>query len=512
MFVFLLDRVWSIAPHGEHAATPRISGELVLKDFWEHFEALHPTHPVVLDFQSGFQNPTEVVPVLLHGDGGRHFRKSEIMVVQFQSLIGSGTRKSPKVGEKRKLDEAGDICAADVNMLGHSFATRFLIGTMLKQFYKDSVEPLLQFFKHISSFFAELYTTGISFRGVQLKFALLGCKGDLPFLSKVAGMERNFLRTRKKKTKNAAKDLAGICWLCSAGKDCGGHKILFEDFSREAEWMSTQGIANERPWKTEPSILADVVHDRLQQPSFFKLDVFHILQAGILKDFTASCLTMVLPFMGQGSQDRNLEELNCVLARFLKQSRLVLHCRQLSLALLGADSLKKAPVGGWSKGHDSVVMMLFIPFLLEAISLDVETAKPWTYVYAGTCAMNRCMAILHREPVWMDPSRAMEAGQNGYCFLQAYSKLARYALDAEGRLLFNLVPKLHYWHHVVEVLVSTSTSGHRPLNPLTHSTFQCEDFIGRISRISRRVKPTHVHRNVLRRYAAALSDKLGFLE
>ena len=162
-----------------------------------------------------------------------------------------------------------------------------------------------------------------------------------------------------------------------------------------------------------------------------------------------------------------------------------------------------------------MILMKFIPYLMEAIiAPEMIADKPFKYIYAASSAMNKCMQLLYAEPVWLQPTIALEAAQNGYKFLGAYSKLVAFTLAEGKRMMFNLVPKLHYWHHIVHELwqISQVPNGPRPLNPVVHSTSQDEDFIGRISRLSRRVKPTHTHRNVIRRYKAALASKLGLLQ
>ena len=251
-------------------------GGPLLQQFWDDYARLYPTHPVVLDIITNKTDSSLLVPVYVHGDGGRHYRKSEIMVIQFQSVIGQGSRFS-STSRKRKLDEGeNDECwGLQFNLQGHSFTTRFLIATMLKQYYHEDVSPLLLLMKHVSGFFGELYAEGVQYRGKVLKFALLGVKGDLPFLSKIASMQRNFLHIRKQHVvrKKSSKSLPGCCWLCSAGKP----GFLFEDFSQSAPWTTTMGLENEQPWRSQPTILDHVLHDQLAQPSFFKLDLFHIL-------------------------------------------------------------------------------------------------------------------------------------------------------------------------------------------------------------------------------------------
>ena len=219
------------------------------------------------------------MPLALHGDGGRHYRKTEIMVFQFQSCLGLGSRQSTgqKPCKKRKLDRGSvalvERTSAQISMLGHSFETRFLIGTMARQYYAESTEPLIGFLRHISLFFGELYRTGVMHRGKLVKFLLVAVKGDLPFLAKVGGMERTFLHIRKRKKTRGSKPLSGCCWLCVAGSE----NILFEDFSKEAPWMAATGLDNPTPWQSQPTIFTDILHDELAQPNFFKIDLFHVL-------------------------------------------------------------------------------------------------------------------------------------------------------------------------------------------------------------------------------------------
>ena len=76
-----------------------------------------------------------------------------------------------------------------------------------------------------------------------------------------------------------------------------------------------------------------------------------------------------------------------------------------------------------------------------------------------------------------------------------------------------LVPKLHSLHQILEDL--RPAAGNRRValvyNPVGNCTSQCEDFIGHIARLSRRVSPKVPHSRVLRRYMAAVAEKLGLL-
>ena len=205
--------------------------------------------------------------------------------------------------------------------------------------------------------------------------------------------------------------------------------------------------------------------------------------------------------------------MNVMLKQFLREHKLQLHCKHLSLERIGAESLKSFASGGWSKGQDSVVLMKFLPWLLRHLKLD-ENEKPWSYIYGGCHGMETAMSIFYAEPVFMDQAQATRAASHGYIFLAAYSKLAEYSSQHAKNLLYNLVPKLHYLHHILyEILDTCAAPGSpKPYNPLVHSSAQCEDFIGRVARLSRKVKASHLYSRLLRRYRGALAERLGFLE
>lgn len=95
-------------------------------------------------------------------------------------------------------------------------------------------------------------------------------------------------------------------------------------------------------------------------------------------------------------------------------------------------------------------------------------------------------------------TRIVDAGMT---FLKCYAKLAS-AVHKLGRPLFVYRPKLHYYHHILLDMRRLASQGHRPLNPISYSCSQAEDFIGRASLLSRRVAAGHCQKRVLQRYLA----------
>ena len=185
-----------------------------------------PDHPITKDFENGVTAKQQLIPINIHGDGGRGYRKSEIMIVQFQPALGQGTTLRAKVTGKRK---DGQDPTPEVNMRGHSLSTRFLISVLCKKFYENDVTPLLKLLGFISDVFGKLYTEGLMANGKRYKFLPIGLKGDLVFQAKVCQLERSFSHIRKRPLKSTSKpkSLAGVCWRCLAGHETVDKKALW---------------------------------------------------------------------------------------------------------------------------------------------------------------------------------------------------------------------------------------------------------------------------------------------
>ena len=330
----------------------------VLQDFWFSFKDQFREHPVSRAIDT--LDTRHLVPLVLHGDGGRTYKKNELMILQWQPAIGSGSSKSKSNPNKRKL--ANDIDAAGVNLLGHSLATRYLVSVLLKKYYVDDSEPLQSLLGHISDWFGDLWENGYEFQGQVWRFIPLGLKGDLVFHAKAANLERSFTRVREKAKTAKSKPLGGCCPWCLAGTET----IAFECFDRQAAWMQTTGPRNPVPWTATPSIFRSIPHTP-DQPAFLKPDLFHILQMGVYKEYAASGLCMLLPFCGGTSQDENMGLMNRYLGQYVKERKVNLHMPKLSLELIGAKTPTTYACGGWNKGQDSVILMGFVLWLLGGL-------------------------------------------------------------------------------------------------------------------------------------------------
>ena len=453
------------------------------------------------DIETGLVSAETLVPVLIHGDGGRTYKRDELMVAQFQPVLSKGTRKSI-------VAKPGSV---GVNLKGHSFTTRFLFSVLQKQMYSTDPVTFSRWLEEFGKDLQQLYYNGIFHERTQktLKFCVVGVKGDLPFLAKAANMTRTFLNIRKHRPGPNSKPLTGCCWLCLAGSEQPDGPIPFEDFSATAQWISTQGSSNPYPWDAFPPFMQYLPFALRDAPSFFKVDILHVYHLGIGRDFAASSLVYILTNHYEGtSVAENIEAMNNDLKVFLRTTKRQLHFRNLFKQMLGFTSSSTYPSGHWSKGMDTPVMIYFVEWLLNKFG----GASRIDLLLKDACrAIHLCLTTMLSSSLWMTRVEAHSVGSGGLQFLRVYGKMA-YHFWNEGACLYNLVPKLHMFHHLsLNVLQPLEGDVQNILNPLSYSTFQDEDFIGRVCRLSRRINPRLQGLRTIQRYLVTTRQELDNL-
>ncbi|CAE7029550.1 unnamed protein product [Symbiodinium sp. CCMP2592] len=464
----------------------KLLGSERLREFWSNYAKEEPNHEL---FQHDFLDFGQLVPLYIHGDGGRTYRRDELMVIAFQPILGLGTRMSNP--HKLRTSKPG------VNLLGHSFTTRFLTGVMPKSVYKDNPERFDNFLTATMKDFERLYYGGLDIgNGRVLRFIPLGLKGDLPFLSKSGHLTRTFLHIRKGPAGPKSKPLTGCCWLCHAGTD----QYDFEDLGSEPAWLATTGPHNPPPWDAVPPFFDHVAHVVEDKASFFTLDVLHIYHLGVGRDFGASALVVALGLYGRGSVPEALDDLNADLRRFLKSSGKSVHFRSLTRDLLGFSSETTFPVGHWSKAMDTPILVAFAAWVLQQRGGDGVLLHQ--VLISGSGAIELFMKTLLQASLWLDRRQATIAGRAGIQFLACYQKAAQLSYDAKI-CRFNMTPKLHCLHHISLSLLHAAARCGTCLNPLSRATFQDEDLVGRVSRLSRRVSPRMLCLRTIQRYLLA---------
>ncbi|CAE7839915.1 unnamed protein product [Symbiodinium sp. CCMP2592] len=402
-----------------------------LRGFWSNYKQEEPNHEI---FDHDFLDFGNLVPLYIHGDGGRTYRRDELMVVAFQPILGLGSRMSNPM----KLTTG----KPQINLQGHSFTTRFLTGVMPKGIYKDNSERFDAFITETMKDFEGLYFQGMDIGNDRvLRFIPLGIKGDLPFLSKTGHLNRTFLHIRKGPETAKSKPLTGCCWLCHAGSS----QYDFENFSYEPPWLQTAGPRNPPPWDAMPPFFYHVPHVVQEKASFFTLDVLHIYHLGVGRDFGGSALVVALDVYNRASVPEAIEDLNADLRCFLKSTGKSVHFRSLTRDLLGFPSDSAFPCGHWSKASDTPILIDFAAWVLKQRGQDGVRLHSILISAAG--AIGLFMRTLLRGGLFLSQEEAALAGRAGMHFLSCYQKAAQISFDTQS-CRFNLVPKLHCLHHI----------------------------------------------------------------
>ncbi|CAK9012662.1 Uncharacterized protein SCF082_LOCUS11735 [Durusdinium trenchii] len=297
-----------------------------------------------------------------------------------------------------------------------------------------------------------LLETGLLSRDGQTRvwLAHIGTKGDLPALVKLGGMKRSFSNVpRGPSSKRACR---GICHACMAGQELDANQgraaVPFEDFSPNAAWVSTR--FQELPWDVTPPIVQGLHLSEEDQTSFFNIDLWHNCHMGICKHFCASS------FIG----------------------------------ILESD-LDAVPRVGMEAKFQWITQI----YLNYFKSRRADAAR----------ALNLALSTLYRSGYWLQKEKAALLAKLMFRFLALYAKCAELTLR-QGKRRFAMVPKLHMLAHAAFDLQDQSSRAEWAHNPLAMTNQIQEDFIGRPSRISRRVNIRSLHKSLIMRTLIVYQD------
>ena len=456
--------------------------------FWERYKAIHPSHPV---FQLGI-DLSHTCALLLHGDEGRSLRKSPILCVSTHSIMGFGISTSKTSQKKSWL-------AMNLNYEQPTWATRFLLSVLPHRVYADDDGDNTDAFQDLMKALADDLRL-LSDEGVlgpnnqRYFFVVLNVMGDWPWLVKCGCLGRSFFNAAKRSASQSAAK--GICHQCLADQD----GFPWEDWqSDRPRWMDTINISS--PFQRQPGILR-LLHDESQVCFFFAYDLFHGWHIGAGKSFLGSAVvTLAMSDLFEGSQANRLDMISASFQTWCKNNRQCPTLKRFTFANLGMVG-NSFPGGTWSKGATTTCIMKWFVAECRNRSNEIHDELLETAYRAG-CLMDDFIRGVFSYELWIPSPDALRLAEKGFGFLREFGKAARLAYDA-SKLLFIQVPNYHRLNHLFLLLREQAQKGPFALNPLAVSTQADEDFIGRPSRLSRRVDPrTTVTRTLQRSLMAA---------
>ena len=454
--------------------------ELILLDFWKTYKLQCGDHEIFQLAASGKVDLRRVAPVVIHGDEGRGRKHKAHLVVSFRSLLGRGiqTRKGRTAKRVVRKPFLKQLC----NYKGHSYTTRFMIAGLGKGDYTGDNADMFQELMSMCASEAQSMATN----GVQCPFGktywlmLLHVTGDWPWLHKSGGFTRSFNNAIKRQNQSAQR---GICHECMAGTP----DFPFEQVgTRRPLWLTTayQGAS---PF-VQPSVFEVVPHVRNKLSSLWIWDFFHTWHLGVGKVWLGAALAL----LSMAEPSSNIEDRFAALTQRYKSycvaNKHRCHIQKITKECLNWISTKSFPTGAWHKGELTTVLMGFLEFTLtDSGRTFPDTLKPLLQIVKeGTVAINQSVHAMYLAELWLTVEEGREISGLGLRFLRRFEEAAEKA-KAQNMNLFSFAPKLHCLHKIYLRVHSASAAGIRYLNPLAVSCQQCEDFIGRPSRLSRRV-------------------------
>ena len=465
--------------------------EAIWTAFWEKYRAVEPMHPI---YEMARQNKiclARCAAILLHSDEGRGRRRQSFLVVSYHSALGKGTRSS----NARKVQKPW--LKMSTNYCGHTFTTRFLCGVLPKASYVNDDVAFQSLLQVAASEALFMTNTGVpDKRGRKHFMVLLKVVGDWPWHHKGAGFTRSFNNVLKF-ARPAKKAPVGVCHLCKAGQD---HYPIEQFLTKNPNWVST--MFTEPPFEKLPA-LAQVPHPQGKLENMWAFDVFHCWNLGTGKHYLGSVLAL-LSLREPGS--------NVDLRFNMLSSRYRMWCRENHRTPIIAKITKETinwttsgvfPVGSWFKASLTDTL---VDWVLDRYENENFEDEPLLVLAceAGK-AMREALRILYAADFWVPAQEAKLAAQLGLKFLRRYSQAGTMAME-QNRMLFIVMPKAHALQHVWLELLTTASANDFAVNPISFAVAMSEDFIGKQSRVSRKVSSMTVVRRTIERYLQSAYD------
>jgi hypothetical protein len=451
----------------------------ILKKFWQNFQLQRPEHPV---FELARQKKIflqKTFPMVFHGDEGRGRKHTPCLVLNFHSVLGRGLQNQ----ERKKPFPYLKMVP---NFDGHTLSSRFLLTSVPKVLYTGrNAEVFQELMRLVSEEMQHMFFEGVedetAGRG-KFHMTFLNIVGDWPWLVDSGNLARSYRNVQKQK--NQTKPLIGICHMCAASRH--GFNCDFEQINTlQPQWLSTMNRLNVFGNGGDLANFSNVPHVAGRLAEFWAFDLFHTVHLGVCKAFLGSCLVLLSELQPEPNVDDRFDSLTDLYLSWCKSAGRRPWLHKLSKELVGGASSTAFPNGIWHKGALSTTLMDWVQVRYE---LEGSTWPGMLQEAGAACvSLNGFLRGLYSHDVWLEPRVARMIGKMGFDFLVRYARLAHMAWR-EGRLLWVLQPKHHSLHHLVIGILFDAVKG-PVLSTICLSTQADEDFVGRPSRLSRRVTP-----------------------
>lgn len=515
-------------------------GRQHLRAFWRQYSEVHPTHRLFNEFHEE-RRLDNTFALALHGDEGRGLKKGNTTVVSMETCIGVNTwanmcsdrhyhdcsECNAGAATKRKFPAGTDVTSMldelagfqATNLKEHSFLTKFVLGVIPRK-DKAIVEELLL---HITRDFCSLFNEGIlSPSGERWFGAIVGCKGDMKWHVQWGNLTRCF-------SKQLATNTA-MCHECKAGLV----EFPFEDGSDNPAFGCT--TYSERPWEVKPVVAhipfeklgnddAQVPHERI-----FRRDIFHNTKMGTFRDFIGSSVLVLcrLKYFNLAGEHNDRDTL---------LNRAYMHFRLFCQTTHRCPSLRSfTPVffnaPNWStfpwvncKGSDTSHLLAWIQVMVSGMlnsPLKQDDVLLLRYIRNTASHARSMLRMTYSHGLWPSKKCGLALYESMHGFLCGFNSCSFLALNKHQCCAFAMKSKYHMIaHEKLDLRNTLASSGcTATMNCQVFGCEMCEDIIGKLSRLSRRVSTRTTalrtlqlyltkSKAVYRRFKASNPKKLG---
>ena len=483
---------------------PSPQAEELLSAFWTGYRLEHATHKVFQMAQDNVLDLKHTIPLMIHGDGGRTSKKQPFEVMSLIAVLGLDTKKSlicrcPNPFDFTKNRTFQDLFLQKLNNKNNSYLSHFLLFAFPSKKFKKTPGLLKAMLRVVSDDIASCCTHGIVVKNQRWNFGVIGLRGDAEWHAKTGVLNRSYQNV-------GHKNEIPCCHLC----DAGSPRIPFEDFTRRASWKVTLG--RHVPWNDLPpySSIPFEPWDTGASASFFRYDPLHVFRLGIARNFIASCLILLCNegyYDFPGDSHAVPERLSrCWMSFTLwceAEKKTPASMRSFSKEKLHYATTTSFPFIG-CKGSDTVLLLKYLRWF-AGLQIQIAQSTEVLQLIKLGCHQGLGFQAIHGHRIWLPPHCRHEIYEFAKGFCHTYSRLAFIAM---GRrlTLFGLVPKAHSLAHIYFDLERTWQNS-VSLNPAIWDTSSSEDFVGRVSKQSRRVG----YRNIVGNTILAYRVKLKFV-
>lgn len=471
----------------------------LLGAFWRQYRLEHPSHDVYKRATRNEVSLEYVIPLLIHGDGGRTLKKQPLECISIQAALGLDTMSPPKPCTCCQPATYGGLDFNDpmvqrLNHKHHSYLTHFLVSAFPSKEYRKFPGLLMSILGQMSEDLEQVCLRGLDHGGNRYWFALLGFKADLEYAAKSGMLTRSYQNVG---TRN---DLP-----CCHQYLAGGPLFPFEDFGDQAQWKNT--CLRDPPWtrtRQPPfSHLSFEPWNTGRAALWFRHDIFHIFRLGVARNFIGSAIVLLAfdSFFDAPGDGIGLD------ARLVRAwSHFVLWCdahsatpsgiRSFSRQKLHMQTQTSFPYVG-CKGADSILLLRWLKWF-TGLQLQSNPGSAVLRLICDGCDAGLRLQKIHGHGIWLKRGCKMTVRSSTKRFLAVYAHLAQLALNRR-MTLFSMVPKLHSLDHFAHDL-DKSFDNEYSLNPAIFDCSMSEDFVGRVSRQSRRISYRNHVQNTLLAY------------